>query len=315
MHGYSRWALFALSLCCCTAAGASAGWAAETSSSTTSSQARNEAVRAIPFQRIAPNYRRRVKQVLNDTSLYRRLPTMTVDCHPPLFTFLAKNPDVLVQIWRQLGISNIDLVCEGNNKSLSQNHVGGIQRSGPSRQTGLEQPGSFGTCSKFRLTDSVGTVGHLVIVEQNCDDRAQNRLVMYAEGAYEGKPFKRPVRAQCVLLLRSGSVKETNGRHYVAVRLDTFLRIDRVSLELFAKAVHPLVGKMNDRNFADTINFIGKMSQAAETRPLTIERLANSLPKVSDERKRQLVQITYECADQQTQPSDSTTARLAKAAE
>ncbi len=283
MHGYSCGALFALSLCCCTAAGASAGWAAETSSSTTSSRARNEAIRAIPFQRIAPDYRRRVKQVLNDTSLYRRLPTMTVDCHPPLFTFLAKNPDVLVQIWRQLGISNIDLVRVGNNK--------------------------------FRLTDSVGTVGHLVIVEQNCDDRAQNRLVMYAEGAYEGKPFKRPVRAQCVLLLRSGSVKETNGRHYVAVRLDTFLRIDRASLELFAKAVHPLVGKTNDRNFADTINFISKMSQAAETRPLTIERLANSLSRVSADRKRQLVQITRECADPQTPPSDSIAARLAKAAE
>ncbi len=174
MHGYSCWALFALSLCCCTATGASAGWAAETSSSTTSSQARDEAVRAIPFQRIAPDYRRRVKQVLNETSLYRRLPTMMVDCHPPLFTFLAENPDVLVQIWRQLGISNIDLVHVGNDT--------------------------------FRLSDSVGTVGHLVIVEQNCDDHAQNRLVMYAEGAYEGKPFIRPVRAQCVLLLRSGSV-------------------------------------------------------------------------------------------------------------
>ncbi len=283
MHGYSCGALLALSLCCCTAAGASAGWAAETSSSTTSSRARNEAIRAIPFQRMAPDYRRRVKQVLNDTSLYRRLPTMTVDCHPPLFTFLAKNPDVLVQIWRQLGISNIDLVREGNNK--------------------------------YRLTDSVGTVGHLVIVEQNCDDRAQNRLVMYAEGAYEGKPFKRPVRAQCVLLLRSGSVQETNGRHYVAVRLDTFLRIDRASLELFAKAVHPLVGRTTDRNFVDTINFIGNMSQAAETRPLTIERLANSLPRVSADRKRRLVQITYECAERQSQPSDSTATRLANKTE
>lgn len=283
MHGYSCWALIALSLCWCTAAGTSAGWAAETSSSTTSSRARNEAVRAIPIQRIAPEYRRRVKQVLDDTSLYRRLPTMTVGCHPPLFTFLAKNPDVLVQIWRQLGISNIDLVRRGNNT--------------------------------FRLTDSVGTAGHLAIVEQNCDDRAQNRLVMYAEGAYEGKPFKRPVRAQCVLLFRSGSVQETNGHDYVAVRLDTFLRIDRKSLELFAKAMHPLVGRTADRNFADTINFISNMSQAAETRPLTIERLANSLPRISADRKRQLVQITYECADQQAQPKDLAAARLTKKSE
>ena len=283
MHRFSCWGLSALSLCCCTIAAASAGWAAESSSSTTSSKARNEAVRAIPIQRIAPEYRRRVKQVLDDTSLYRRLPTMTVDCHPPLFTYLAENPDVLVQVWRQLGISNVDLVRDGD-----------------------------GT---FRLTDSVGTVGRLVIVEQNCDQHAQNRLVMYAEGAYEGKPFKRPVRAQCVLLLRSGSVEETNGRHYVATRLDTFLRIDRASLELFAKAVHPLVGRMADRNFSDTINFIGNMSQAAEMRPQTIERLATSLSHVSDDQKRQLVQITHEFADRRTPLSVSSTERLANAEE
>jgi hypothetical protein len=282
MHRYCHWALFALSLCSTTIAAASAGWADESSSSTTSSKARREAIRGIPLQRIAPEYRRQVKQVLTDTSLYRRLPTMTVDCHPPLFTYLAKNPDVLVQVWRQLGISNVDLVRVGDDT--------------------------------FRLTDTVGTVGRLVIVEQNCDQNAQNRLVMYVEGAFEGKPFKRPVRAQCVLLLRSGSVEETNGRHYVATRLDTFLRIDRASVALFAKAVHPLVGKMADRNFSDTINFISNMSQAAETRPLTIQRLANRLTQVSDEQKLQLVQITQECANQQAPTGNAISDRLAKAA-
>lgn len=283
MHRYSCWALIALSSCCCSTGTVGTVVAAESSSSTTSRQAREEAIRAIPFQRISPDYRRSIKQVLDDTSLYRRLPTTTVDCHPPLFTYFAENPDVLVQIWRQLGISNVDLVrVEGN---------------------------------KFRLTDSVGTVGELVIVEQNCDDRAQNRLVMYAEGGYEGKPFKQPVRAQCVLLLRSGSVQETNGRQYVASRLDTFLKIDRVSLELFAKAVHPLVGKMADRNFVDTMNFIGNMSKAAEIRPLTIERLTNSLPHVSADQKLQLVEVTYECAEQDHSSGDQATTRLAKAEE
>jgi len=282
MHCLNRWAILALSLGYLTVPAASAVWAVESMSSTTSRKARSEAVRAIPIQRISPKYRRQVKQVLNDTCLYRRLPTMTVDCHPPLFTFLAENPDVLVQVWRQLGISNVDLVRTGDDS--------------------------------FRLSDSVGTVGRLEIVEQNCDQNAQNRIVMYAEGAYEGAPFKKPVRAQCVLLLRSGSVEETNGRHYVASRLDTFLRIDRASLELFAKAVHPLVGKMADRNYSDTIKFIGNMSQAAETRPLTMERLASRLTQVSEEQKQQLVRITHECAGVQSPNSDPTAERLAEAA-
>jgi hypothetical protein len=281
MHRYCHWALFALLLSSYSAAAASAGRAGESSSATTSSKARIEAIRGIPLQQIAPEYRRQVKHVLDDTSLYRRLPTMTVDCHPPMFTYVAKNPDVLVQIWRQLGISNVDLVRVGDDT--------------------------------FRLTDSVGTVGRLVIVEQNCDQNAQNRLVLYAEGAFEGKPFKRPVRAQCVLLLRSGSVEETNGRHYVATRLDTFLRIDRASVELFAKAVHPLVGRMADRNFSDTINFISNMSQAAETRPLTIERLANRLTQVSETQKLQLVQITQDMASKQVPVGKLTTERIAKA--
>ncbi len=242
--------------------------AAENSSSTTSKAARREAVRAIPLKRIAPEYRRKVMHVVNNASLYRRLPTMTVDCHPPMFTYLVQNPDALVQIWRQLGISNVELVKTSENN--------------------------------FRLADNVGTEGKLVIVEQKCDSHAQNRVVMYAEGQYEGKPFKKPVRAQCVMVLRSGSMKETNGRNYVAARFDTFVKIDRASLELFARAIHPLVGKSADRNFSDTMQFISSMSQAAELRPATIARLTNSLPHVSEASKSELVKIAYDCNAQST---------------
>ena len=247
--------------------------AAESVGSTTSRAARDEAIRAIPFAKIDPEYRGRIQSVLRDISLYRRLPTMTVECHPSMFTYHAQNPDVLVQIWRQLGISNIDLVQKGNNE--------------------------------FHMADNVGTVGELVIVEQRCDAKAQNRFVLYAEGQYDGKPFKKPLRAECVMLLRSGSVVETNGHTYVAAQLDTFVHIDRASLELFAQVIHPLVGKTADRNFADTMNFISSMSQAAETRPATIARLTGSLPKISTERKQRLVQIAYQCAESRSGPEES----------
>ena len=253
-------------LLCCALIGTNRSFAVakESGSSTTSSAARREAIRSIPIKRVDPKYRNKVQAVLNDTSIYRRLPTMTIDCHPPMFTYMAQNPDTLVQTWRKLGISNVELVRTSDNS--------------------------------FRLADNVGTVGKLVIVEQNCDQHAQNRLVLYAEGQYDGKPFKRPVRAQCVMLLRSGSMKETNGKHYVAARFDTFIHIDRASLELFAKAVHPLVGKTADRNFVDTMQFISSMSQAAETRPATIARLTESLSDVPHQSKSQLIDIVYDCS-------------------
>ncbi len=243
---------------------------------TTSDAARREAIQHLPLKNIHSKHRRAVKRVLDDTSLYRRMPTQMVDCDPKMFTFLAENPEVLVEMWRHMGISRVSLRRTGSNT--------------------------------FSLTDNAGTTGNLVIVEQKCDEQAQNRIVMYSEGAYEGKPFKRPIRAQCVLLLRSGSVRETNGRDYVACRLDSFVRIERASIELFAKAMHPWVGKTADANFADTIGFISNLSQAAEQRPATLERLVAGLPRVTTQRQREFAQIAYNCSEKY----DASTQRLAR---
>lgn len=236
-----------------------------TSKASTSDAARDEAIQAIPLKNISRQYRGAVQKVLSDPSLYRRMPTQMVDCDPEMFTFLMKNPEMLVEIWREMGISQVLL-----------------------KRTGDET---------FKLSDGAGTTGDLVIVEQQCDGNAQNRIVMFSAGAYEGKPFKRPVRAQCVLLLRSGSLKKKNGRDYVACRLDTFVRIERASIKFFAKALHPWVGKTADANFADTIQFISSFSQAAEQRPMTIERLVNDLEHVTPQRQRELVNLAYDCSE------------------
>lgn len=233
--------------------------------STTSDQAREAARKAIPLTRVSREYRGKVSQVLKDPSIYRRLPTEVVDCQPEMFTMLAQNPEVLVEIWRKLGVSKVQLVRTGANT--------------------------------FDLTDGMGTTGTLAIVEQRCEPGAQNRIVMYSEGRYEGKPFTRPVTASCVLLLTSGSMQETNGRHYVAARMDTFVRIDRPSLEILAKAVHPWVGKTTDRNFVDTMTFISNFSYTAENRPQSIARLAEDLDRIDAARKNKLVRVAHECAE------------------
>jgi hypothetical protein len=241
----------------------------ESHRSTTSDSARQEALRAIPWANLPVRHRQQVRAVINHTTLYRRLPTCVIDCHPGLFTYVARNPEVLVAIWRELGVSHIQL-----------------HRTGP---------------NTFNLLDGSGTTGKLVLVEQQCDADAQNRLIILAEGSYEGKPLTRPVKARCVLLLRSGSSKETNGRRFVAVRLDSFIHIERAGLQLFAKAIHPWVGNTADRNFSDTLTFVSNLSHVAELRPEAIGKLANKLPGITPSRRQRLVQIAYQCADESHQ--------------
>jgi hypothetical protein len=232
----------------------------------TSNEARADAAKAIPLAKVDQRYRAKVQAVMDNVSVFRRLPTQVVDCNAEMFTFMAQNPEVLVEVWRELGIT----------------------------QVSLERIDA----TSFRMADNAGTTGKLVIVEQSCQPKAQNRIVMFAEGAYEGKPFNKPVRAQCVLLLRSGSLTESDGRNYVATRLDSFIHIDRASLEIFAKVLHPLVGKTADRNFSDTIKFVGGFSQAAEQNPRQIEHLISSLENVSTMQQEKLVKIAHSCAVQ-----------------
>jgi hypothetical protein len=148
----------------------------------------------------------------------------------------------------------------------------------------------------FDLRDNAGTTGKLYVVEQTCDAAAQNRIVMYAEGSYDGKPFTKAVGARCVILLRSGSMRETNGRSYVAARLDSFIKLDRTTVEIMAQVAHPFVGKTADNNFADTLSFVSNFSYTAERRPDRIVRMAGELENVAAPRRDQLAQLARKCA-------------------
>jgi hypothetical protein len=245
-------------------AAVSSASAAKPQGASTGDSARQEARRAVPLAKVDAAYRQRVADVLADPSLFRRMPTSVVDCRPKMFTYLTLNPEVLAEIWRDMGLSRVELTRTSENT--------------------------------FDLRDHAGTTGKLVVVEQTCDDHAQNRIVMYAEGSYDGKPFGRPVRAECVLLLRSGSVRETNDRDYVAARLDSFVKLDRASIELLAQAVHPFVGKTADRNFADTMSFVSSFSYTAEKRPQMIEKIVGDLDTVDEARRARLVAIARDCS-------------------
>lgn len=225
---------------------------------TSSNQAREEAKQAIPWRHLDPADRRGVEKLVNDAAIYRRMPTRVIDCDPELFNFLGQHPEVVTEIWRMMG------VC----------------------QLRLERTGT----DTFRATDANGTVGGVRILHGNWNPGAQNHVLVYSEGTYNGKPFPRPVTARTVSLLRSGSVVETNGRHYVTARLDTFVVIDRWGAELVAKTIQPLLVSTADHNFVETMNFVSTFSKTAESNPLGMQRLADRLDGLSIDTRQKMAE-------------------------
>jgi hypothetical protein len=216
---------------------------------------RDEAVRLIPLDKLPTEMRSKVTTVIQDVSVYRRLPTETVDCEPDLFRFLANNPDVLVNIWRVMGVSNVTL-----------DRVAGDQ---------------------FRCADGDGTTANLEVVY-----RSPQVQVIYADGLYDGPLFPRPVRGQCVAVLQYTSTRQASGRYEETARLDTFLHVDNVGVELLAKLFQGLVGRTIDHNFSETVSFIGSVSRTAETNPRGLHRLAGKLDHVEPERRNQFIAVT-----------------------
>ena len=230
---------------------------------TSSQQAREDAVRSIPFDKLTVETRRKLAGIVSKPSIFRRMPIQMVDCDPDMYLFLVRYPEVVVNIWQMMGISNV-----------------GIQRTG---------------AYTLHATDGNGTVTNVELVYGDPETH-----VVYAEGLYEGPLFKRRINARCVLVLRSAYTRGAGDRPLVASRLDLFLHLDDAGAEVIAKTLQPVVGRTADYNFTESAIFLGRVSQAAEKNGPGLQqmttRLTNIDAAVRDRFSQIAASVTYKAA-------------------
>lgn len=224
-----------------------------------SRSAKDDALRAVPLDKLNPEAHAKVSTVLKDISIFRRLPIRSVDCDPALFHHLISNPDLVVNIWQLMGVTNVSM------DRLGENH--------------------------FRCADGDGTTCRAEFVHHSHDTH-----IIYAEGIYDGPLFPRPVRGQCVAVLKTAEIRETNGRFYVSARLDVFLHVDNAGVEILAKMFQGWLGKTIDYNFVETVGFLSTVSHTAETNPQGMRRLVSKLERVEPQRRQQFIAVTDQVA-------------------
>jgi len=225
----------------------------------TSPAARQSAIQSIPFEQLDAGARAKVRAVLSDVSVFRRMPAKVVDCDPNLYLFLVQHPDVVVNIWEVLRISKLQL-----------NHI---------------------EARRYQVIEPAGTQGAIEFLYDSHDTH-----LIYGEGTYEGTVFARPVRGKSLVVLKTGYVRETNGRYYITSRMDVFLSIDHLPAELIGKAFQPLLGKVADMNFIQSLAFVASLSRTAEVKHQSVQRLASSLGKVEPALRTRLAELAEEIA-------------------
>ena len=99
-----------------------------------------------------------------------------------------------------------------------------------------------------------------------------------------------------MLLLKTGYIREPDGRYYITVRLDAFIRIDHIGAGLLTRTFRPLVNKAADKNFRDSVAFLGNLSASAQRKPALMQRLSEKLTKVHPEDRRRFAELTAQAA-------------------
>jgi hypothetical protein len=252
--------IIALALCLCSINTAKAQ--SDTSKSsrsdpfqgTSSDSARQNAIQALPLDKLDAQGRAKVHAVLANITIFRRLPVRVVDCDPDLYLFVVRHPDVVIGIWNTLKISQLKL-----------------------KQTGPEE---------FRLNEESGIAANLDYLYSS-----HEMHLIYAEGVYEGSTFGRQVRGSGLFCLKSGYIRETDGRYYITSRLDAFISVEPSAVEIVAKTLHPLLGFTADNNFTQTIAFVGSLSRTTEQNSRSIQRIATQLNGVQPDVREQFIKL------------------------
>jgi hypothetical protein len=225
-----------------------------------SQSARLSAIQSLPLDKLDTQGRAKAHAVLSNVTIFRRMPSRVIDCDPDMYLFLVRHPDVVVNIWNVLKISQLQL-----------------------KQTGPEE---------FRLTEDAGLHADIEYLYSSHDTH-----LFYADGYYEGSTFNRRIKGSGLFLLKSGYIRETDGRYYISSRLDAFISIEPSAVEMVAKALHPLLGATADNNFGQTIAFAGSLSRTTEMNPKTVQKLATQLKGVQPEVRDRLLKLAEQISE------------------
>jgi hypothetical protein len=231
----------------------------DTLQGTSSNAARKSAVQSIPYEKLDASSRAKLDAVLTSASIFRRLPTRTVNCDPDLYLFLVRHPDVVVNIWEILGVAQVQL-----------------------RQTDIDS---------FRVAESEGTAASMEYLYHSRDMQ-----IIYGKWTYTGPLLAHKINGHCVAIMRSNYAKDSNGKYYVTARMDGFLSVDSGGADLLARTLQPLMVKNVDNNFIQTVAFLGSLSKTAEVNPQGMQRLADRLTNVPETTRRQLGEVVYSVA-------------------
>lgn len=219
------------------------------------SSVRKAAIAGLPLNQLTEPQSKRVNQILNNISYFRRLPTLCFTVEPEVYRFFTAYPDVAVSVWRAMGISKVQMWQTGKNE--------------------------------YEADAGDGSTGVLEVLY-----RSEQMNLVVCDGIYKSPILKRSIQAKSLVLLQTQFVQEKDGRIRVTHRADLFVSFPSQTMDAVARILSPLTTSLTDSTFTEISLFLKMMSVAMVRRPDWVESVIEKMDGVPELRRGQILKLT-----------------------
>jgi len=216
---------------------------------------RKLALQSLPLQRLTPEQRQKANAVLQDVSLFRRLPKIRCESDPRMHGYFCDHPDVAVSIWRAMGVSGLKMTKTA--------------------------PGKY-TCDA-----GDGTVGDMEVLY-----RTPSSSLVVCTGTFTSPLLPKPIKGAGLMHLQVTTQKDSLGNSLVTQQADMFISFPSQAVDFVARTIAPVTNKIMDKNFEEVSLFLRMMDEASQVRPDWIYEVSGQLDGVKKEDAGKLVELT-----------------------
>lgn len=191
---------------------------------------RVDPAQVVPMDKVAPQHRASLAEVIADPTFHRRGAPESFPCHPKLYLTLVNEPILTLALWKDLSPSPVKL-----------------RQVGPTRFLGTNDGGATAS-------------GEFVY-------RSPKLNVVLADFDTAGPRGNLHLAGRVVLVLRTAYYKEPAGDYWVRHDLEVFVKVDTKGLRTLARTARPVIEKYMEDQVQEGGWFISLMARLVATYP------------------------------------------------
>jgi hypothetical protein len=200
-----------------------------------------QAAARVPLPEVPESLRPRVRQVIEQPTLFSHGPAEAFNGWPALYHWLLDHPDRAVVAWRRLGATCTDITERGTGR--------------------------------FVWKDGQGSVIHWQTIHNSAALR-----IWYAEGHVRPGMLLPSVPVKAVLLLRHGDRPDGPGRVVIFHQADVFLQTDSKTAALLAQMLGPSAAGLAEQGLGQVEMFFSALVWYLGQHPDRASRLLETTP-------------------------------------